>query len=75
MPSAQVQDYVSQLTDLARQLNAFAVTLKAQRQRSRSQPKTMLEATAEYMTNWSDNASVPLFTEEELEWLPTIPNT
>jgi len=75
MPSAQVQDYASHLTDLARQLNAFAATLKAQRQSSRSQPKAMREAATEYVTGWSDDAPVPLFTEDELEWLQTIPNT
>jgi four helix bundle protein len=74
MPSAQVQDYVSQLTDLARQLNAFAATLKAQRQSSRSQPKAMREAATAYVTDWLDDVPVPLFTEEELEWFPTIPN-
>jgi len=74
IPSAQVQDYASQLTDLARQLNAFAAALKAQRQSSRSQPKTMREAATEYVTGWSDDAPVPLFTEDALEWLQTIPN-
>jgi four helix bundle protein len=75
MPSAQVQDYASQLTDLARQLNAFAATLKAQRQGGRTQPKAVREATTEYVTGWSDDAPVPLFTGDELEWLHTIPNT
>ena len=75
IPSAQVQDYASQLTDLARQLNAFAATLKAQRQSSRSQPKTMREAATEYVTDWPSDAPMPLFTEEELEWLQTTPNT
>jgi len=74
MPSAQVQDYVSQLTDLARQLNAFAATLKAQRQSSRAQPKTMREAATAYVTDWLDDVPVPLFTEEELEWLQAVPN-
>ena len=67
MPSDQVQDYVSQLTDLARQLNAFAARLKAQRQESRSKPKTVREPTVEYLTDWP----LPLFTQEELEWLQT----
>lgn len=75
MPSAQVQDYVSQLTDLVRQLNAFAASLKAQRQGSRSQPKTVREATTEYVTDWPSDAPMPLFIEDELEWLQTIPNT
>ena len=75
MPSAQVQDYVSQLTDLARQLNTFAATLKAQRHANRSQPKKAREAVAEYTTDWSDEPPVPLFTQEELEWLQAIPTT
>jgi four helix bundle protein len=75
MSSAQAQDYTSQLTSLARQLNAFAATLKAQRQSSRPQPKTMREATTDYVTDGPDDAPMPLFTEEELEWLQTIPNT
>jgi four helix bundle protein len=67
MPSAQVQDYVSQLTDLVPQLNAFAAGLKAQRHSSRSQSKTTREAVAEYVTGWSDDTPATLFTEEELE--------
>jgi len=75
MPSAQVQDYAAQLTDLARQLNAFAARLKTQRRSSRKQPKTtMREPAAEYVTDWLDN-TLPLFTEDELEWLQAIPNT
>jgi four helix bundle protein len=67
MPSTQVQDYVSQLTDLARQLNAFAARVRAQRQESQSKPKTktVRETTVEYVTGWS----LPLFTQEELDWL------
>jgi len=74
MPSAQVQDYASQLTDLARQLNAFAARLKTQRRSSRKQPKTMREPAAEYITDWPDD-TLPLFTEDELEWLQAVPNT
>lgn len=75
MPPAQVQDYVSQLTDLARQLNAFAASLKAQRHGGQSKPKTMREAATEYATDWLDDAPAPLFAEEELEWFQAIPNT
>jgi four helix bundle protein len=67
MPSDQVQDYVSQLTDLARRLNAFAADLKAKRQGSQSQPKTVREPIVEYVTDWPS----PLFTQEELDWLQT----
>ena len=75
MPSAQVQEYASQLTDLARQLNAFVASLKAQRRSSRSRAKTVHEAGTDYATNGPSDAPVPLFTEEELEWLQAIPNT
>jgi four helix bundle protein len=71
MSSTQVQDYVSQLTDVARQLNAFAADLKAKRQGSQPQPKTMREATTEYVTAWPADLPLPLFTEEDLQWLQT----
>ncbi len=67
MPLAQVQEYASQLTDLARQLNAFAADLKAKRQGSQPQPKTVREATTEYVADWP----LPLLTQEELDWLQT----
>jgi len=67
MPSAQVQEHTSQLTDLARQLNAFAADLKAKRQGSQPQPKTVREATTEYVADWP----LPIFTQKELEWLQT----
>ncbi len=69
-----LQDYAAQLTDLARQLNAFAARLKTQRQASRSKPKTVREPAAEYVTDWPDDTP-PLFTEDELEWLQAVPNT
>jgi four helix bundle protein len=74
MPSTQVQDYASQLTDLARQLNAFAARLKAQRRGARTQPTTVREATTDYATDEPSHAPAPLFTEEELEWLKAVPN-
>lgn len=72
MPSAQVQDYVSQLTELARQLNAFATRLKAQRRESQAQPKAIREAATQYLTDWPVEAQTPLFTEEDLQWLQTV---
>jgi four helix bundle protein len=74
MPSAQVQDYASQLTDPVRQLDAFAGSMKAQRRGSRAQPPTIREAAAEYVSDWPSDTSAPLFTEEELEWLQAVPN-
>lgn len=74
MPSRQVQNYASQLTDLARQLNAFAASLKAQRQGNPKQPKTIRESPTEYAIEGTDDTSTPLFTTEELEWLEAVPN-
>lgn len=71
MSSDQVQDYVSQLTDLARQLNAFAARLKAQREEGRSQPRTVRESTTEYAPARPADSSLPLVTEEEIQWLQT----
>ncbi len=75
MPSAQVQDYASQLTDLARQLNAFAARLKTQRRSSRKQPKTVREPTTDYVADEPSETPAPLFTAEDLEWLKFVPNT
>jgi four helix bundle protein len=75
MPSTQVQDYASELTDLARQLNAFASRLKTQRHRSRKPPKTAREATADYVADEQSDALSALFTAEDLEWLKAVPNT
>ena len=74
MPSSQAQSYASQLSDLARQLNSFASGLKDQRKSSRKQPKKLRETPAEYVIDSSDDATAPIFTTEELEWLKTIPN-
>lgn len=75
IPSAQVQDLASQLTVLTRQLNVFAGGLKTQRHSNRAQPEAVREAVAEYMTDGSSDPPEPLFTEEELQWLQTVPNT
>ncbi len=96
MPSAQVQDYVTQLTNLARQLNNFSGTLKDQRRGNQPQPKAIREAPDEYtvaqvtdstlpatlkallaleqIANWADDVQSPLFTEDEFDWLTSIPN-
>jgi len=72
MPSSETKNYVSQLTDLARQLNAFASNLKSQRH-DEHQPKAIREASAEYVLWTQDNIS-PLFTQADLEWLESISN-
>ena len=75
MPVAQVQEYAAQLTDVARQLNSFAATLKTQRHGTRPQSKTAREASAEYLADSPDDISLPLFTDDDLAWLSTITNT
>ncbi|MGC8779438.1 MAG: four helix bundle protein [Anaerolineae bacterium] len=96
IPSVQVQDYMMQLTDLARQLNNFSTTLKSQRHSS-PPPKAVREASVEYAIkradpptppetirklmaleyalDWSTDSGLPLFAEDDLTWLQTIPNT
>lgn len=62
MAADQVQHYALQLTEVARQLNAFAGSIKNQRRGKRAQSEVR-EASVEYMTDAS------LFGEAELEWL------
>lgn len=62
-------DYAGQLTDLARQLNAFANSLKAQRNGKQVMSKTLRETEASY----SSGAAVQLFGDAQLEWLQSIP--
>lgn len=69
----QVQDYVSKLTTLARQLNAFASTLKSQRRGDQAQPKAVREAAGEYAMNWANDVTEHLFTQYELDWLEAVP--
>ncbi|MBM4465868.1 MAG: hypothetical protein FJ014_10000 [Chloroflexi bacterium] len=60
------------MTDLARQLNAFAADLKAKRRGEQPQPKAVRETAPEYLSDWLVEAPTPLFTEDELQWLQTI---
>jgi four helix bundle protein len=69
--SDQVQDHATRLTDLARQLNSFAQSLKDQRRASHKRSSAVRETTPEYT---SDSPQSPLFSETELEWLETVPN-
>jgi four helix bundle protein len=75
MLAARAQEYAAQLTDVARQLNSFAATLKSQRHGTCSQSKVVHEPSTEYLTDSPDDISLPLFTEDELAWLSTVLNT
>ena len=74
MAREQAQEYVTRLTGLSRQLNAFASSLKSQRRGGSKQPASIHESPAQYVTDAFDDAFLLLFTENELEWLQTVPN-
>ena len=68
MQSGEVKDYAGRLSDVARQLNSFASSLRAQRKDDKVQLKSIREPTAEYAGAQFDDV-IPLFAENELTWL------
>jgi four helix bundle protein len=72
MSSADVESFVTQLTALARQLNAFAKSIKSQRHGDQ-QPRTLKEVSPEYAT-WAQDNAAPLFAAEDLDWLQATSN-
>lgn len=72
MKAEEAKDYAARLSDLARQLNTFASSLKSQRKDSKSQAKSVREPSAEYIVDdWFGDATT-LFTDIELGWLETV---
>jgi four helix bundle protein len=69
MKPNEVEEYVNRLTDLARQLNTFASSLKTVRAEQKSKPSSVREAQAEYLTVSPDELPDPLFNKAELNWL------
>ena len=69
MESDKVQEYVNRLTDLARQLNAFAGSLKTVRTQQKSKDTAVREEQAEYSAINPKEISNPLFSEDDLKWL------
>ena len=69
MKPDEVQEYVNRLTDLARQLNAFANSLKTVRTEQKTKSSSIREPQAEYLTIDLDDILSPLFSEEELNGL------
>jgi four helix bundle protein len=69
MEPAQVQDYVNRLTDLARQLNTFASSLKAVRAEQKPKTSAVREEQAEYLAVNMEDIPNPLFSEDDLNWL------
>lgn len=69
MRAEEVKEHTGRLTEVARQMNTFANSLKAQRSESKSQPKTVGEPRAEYGFEVMHDDSGMLFTDAELNWL------
>lgn len=69
MKSDQVQVYVDQLTELARQLNTFAGSLKTVRAQQKSKTSVIREEQADYLLMEFIDLSIPLFSDEDLSWL------
>jgi four helix bundle protein len=67
----EVQDYINRLTDLARQLNNFAGSLKTVRADQKQKTAAVREAQAEYLAITPAEFTNLLFTEDELNWLKT----
>ncbi len=68
----QAQNYATQLTNLARQINAFAKSIKQQKQNG-APPPQVKEGSADYLTALPDRSTI-IFDEDDLDWLETLPN-
>jgi len=72
MQADEVKAYATRLSEVARQLNTFANSLKFQRTNTKTQSKTVRESGVEYVVDdWLDDSS-PLFTNPELNWLESL---
>jgi len=70
MESDVVEEYVNQLTELARKLNSFASGLKNVRSEQKKKPGTVHQDQTEYLTTTaSEEILLPLFTNEDLHRL------
>jgi four helix bundle protein len=69
LKAAEVQEYVDRLTDLARQLNAFATSLKTVRAEEKPKTAVVREDQAEYLPINSETTPNSLFSEDDLSWL------
>ena len=71
MQAEEVKGYAARLSDVARQLNTFANSLKSQRKDAKAQSKSIREPRAEYVVEPYFDDSIPLFTDIELNLLET----
>jgi len=67
MNTDKVPEYVNRLTDLARQLNTFASSLKTVRAEQKPKTPAVREDQGEYLT--LKDIPFPLFSEDDLNWL------
>lgn len=69
MQPEDVREYAARLSEVARQLNSFASSLKSQRQEGKAQSKLVREQNSEYVVEgFSDNLTT-FFSDAELNWL------
>jgi four helix bundle protein len=71
LDSKEIDEYVSRLTDLARQLNTFANSLKTVRAEQKPKRSAVRETQAEYVAIHPEEIPDPLFSEDDLNWLNT----
>lgn len=67
----EVQDYASRLTDLARQLNVFIHALNIVRYGQEQNESSIRENNADYLSDPLSERAIPLFSDDELNWLST----
>jgi len=65
MQADEVKNYTVRLSEVARQLNTFANSLKSQRKENKTQYKSIREPELDYVIE----DYIPLFTDTELIWL------
>lgn len=68
MLEKEVNDYTARLSEVARQLNSFANSLKSQRKSSKA-PRSIREPEAEYIVADTLDDPIQLFMSIELDWL------
>lgn len=69
MDPKEVDAYVNRLTEVARQLNTFASSLKTIRNQETKQSKSLREIASEYKIDIPDSSSDNLFDDSDLTWL------
>lgn len=69
MQPEEVNGYAGRLSDVARQLNGFASSLKSQRKDDETYSKSVGESAGKYAVDESPDDVLLLFTENELHWL------